>query len=55
MVRAFLPQGSNTSIGSNTNNPPQGIEPIPDVGENDMIFENSNVMLFENANTMEYE
>lgn len=56
MVRAYIPQGRNTSVETNTNFPPQGSEAAPDTGTSDMLFENGiNKMSFENGNFMEYE
>ena len=54
MVRAFLPQGRNGNISSNSNFPPQGLEDARE--EVLMLYENGDAMLYENGIIfMEYE
>ena len=57
MVRAYLPQGKNESLETNTNSPPQGdfpgggSPPVLDL----MLFQNSDEMLFQEGEKMEYQ
>lgn len=57
MVRAFVPQGKNKSLTTNTNFPPQGdlisgvVPPVTPL----MLFQNSDEMLFQEGEKMEYQ
>lgn len=58
MVRSFNPQGTNSSIVTNTNFPPQSLvqEVAPPPSVIIMLFEDGDIMDFENGTfEMEYE